>query len=52
MNLPFFDFKANEAFGLKKFAKAIHHYNEAIKQYPNSAILHANRAAALVKRAW
>ncbi|CAL8110183.1 unnamed protein product [Orchesella dallaii] len=44
--------KANEAFGIKKYAKAVHHYNEALKMYPNSAILHANRAAALVKRNW
>ncbi|ODM96150.1 WD and tetratricopeptide repeats protein 1 [Orchesella cincta] len=44
--------KANEAFGIKKYAKAVHHYNEALKMYPESAILHANRAAALVKRNW
>lgn len=37
---------------MKKYAKAIQFYNEAIKLCPDSAILRANRAAALVKRNW
>lgn len=45
-------FQANQYFKNEEFVKAIKTYNEAINKFNRSAVLHGNRAAAYMKRAW
>lgn len=47
-----FKLQANKAFEEKKFAKAVHLYNEGLKLCPFSPVLYGNRSAALLKRGW
>ena len=44
--------KANEEFEKKNYWAAINLYNQALIVAPDSAVLHANRAAAYLKRGW
>lgn len=44
--------KGNEAFDAYNYFLAITCYSKALSLVPNSSILHANRAAALLKRCW
>ncbi|XP_015609813.1 WD and tetratricopeptide repeats protein 1 [Cephus cinctus] len=44
--------QANEGFEQQKYTLAINLYNKAISHCSTAAMLYANRAAALMKRAW
>lgn len=44
--------KGNDAFSKNNYFQAILWYNEALKHSPRSSMLYANKAAALLKRAW
>jgi len=44
--------KANVCFESQKYLEAIEYYNLAIQIAPDSPVLYANRAAALLKRNW
>ena len=41
--------KGDDAYGAKRFDEAIALYDEAIKTYPKSAVLHSNKALALTQ---
>ncbi|XP_066918080.1 WD and tetratricopeptide repeats protein 1-like [Clytia hemisphaerica] len=44
--------KGNDYFSNENFFQAVVYYNKAIALSPNSSVLYANRAAALLKRKW
>ena len=44
--------KGNDCFSKDNFFQAITHYNEALKISPQTSVLYANRAAALLRRKW
>ena len=44
--------KGNDYFAKENFFQAVVYYNKAIALSPNSSVLYANRAAALLKRKW
>lgn len=44
--------KGNDAFSQENYFEAVTCYNDALRLVPDSSVLHANRAAALLKRAW
>ena len=44
--------KGNDCFSKDNFFQAIAYYNEALKVSPQTSVLYANRAAALLRRKW
>lgn len=44
--------KGNDYFSKDNFFQAVTYYNEALSLSPETSVLHANRAAALLRRKW